>query len=177
MTTGMAIPRVKLQNTNPLTLDERMAYGNIPRWIAEGVEIRAVNIPQANYAKQLRMLPPLHSGHGSGIVKYGAAPRQESYVRPVPLRSPWKGEVGEGLTAYVSKSQNAAMDGNSPYITYASYQMSPQNRRSWRENYYNQHAKQGFKFWLEEKQPISRSQKYTFGTYKTHLGLGNAPRN
>nr|XP_006813949.1 PREDICTED: uncharacterized protein LOC102806581 [Saccoglossus kowalevskii] len=47
----------------------------------------------------------------------------------------------------------------------------------WRRNLYNSHAKQGFKFWMEEKKPFSKSSKYTFGAYRTFLGLGNAPRN
>ncbi|XP_071485592.1 uncharacterized protein [Diadema antillarum] len=177
MTTGMAIPRVKIQNSNPLTLDERLVYGNIPRWIAEGVEIQEIRIPQAAYAKQLRTLPPLYSGFSSGIVRYGAAPRQASHVKPVSLRSPWAGSVGEGLTAYVSRSHEPSHYADNPYV-YSSPELGQQSsRRSWRSNVYNQHAKEGFKFWLEEKKPVSKSQKYTFGTYKTNLGLGNAPRN
>ncbi|XP_031561046.1 uncharacterized protein LOC116297049 isoform X1 [Actinia tenebrosa] len=45
---------------------------------------------------------------------------------------------------------------------------------------YNQHAKNGFKFWMEgdpNVNKISFCSKYTFGSKYTIHGLGNAPRN
>lgn len=47
---------------------------------------------------------------------------------------------------------------DSPYVYSASH-LGTQPKRSWKFNMYNQHAKQGFKFWLEEKKPFSRKLK------------------
>ncbi|XP_055958361.1 uncharacterized protein LOC126826897 isoform X2 [Patella vulgata] len=41
---------------------------------------------------------------------------------------------------------------------------------------YNQRAKEGFRFWLIEKPIPTNFGKYGIGSYKTVLGIGNAPR-
>ncbi|KXJ13316.1 hypothetical protein AC249_AIPGENE18874 [Exaiptasia diaphana] len=49
-----------------------------------------------------------------------------------------------------------------------------------RPSIYNEHAKNGFKFWLDKDphvKKISLYSKYTFGSKHTVHGLGNAPRN
>lgn len=60
----------------------------------------------------------------------------------------------------------------------ANKQHRPQVQR--RPSVYNQRAKEGFKFWLEDDPMINRvsfCSKYTFGSKSTFHGLGNAPRN
>ncbi|KAK6176396.1 hypothetical protein SNE40_014689 [Patella caerulea] len=41
---------------------------------------------------------------------------------------------------------------------------------------YNQRAKDGFRFWLIQKPIPTNFGKYGIGSYKTVLGIGNAPR-
>ncbi|ESO84387.1 hypothetical protein LOTGIDRAFT_204744 [Lottia gigantea] len=41
---------------------------------------------------------------------------------------------------------------------------------------YNQRARDGFRFWLIEKPHPTNFGKYGMGSYKTVLGIGNAPR-
>jgi len=54
----------------------------------------------------------------------------------------------------------------------------PQVQR--RPSVYNQRAKEGFKFWVQQDPMVNRisfCSKYTFGSKNTFHGLGNAPRN
>lgn len=176
MTTRMAIPDVRFHGSYPDRLDERIAYGNLPRWIVQGVDVPGVNIPQANYAKQLNQLPPLYAGHSTGVIKHSYGARPDPKVKAYTIQMPIPAAGANGYTSYVSKKSPRIALSDSPYVYSASH-LGTQPKRSWKFNMYNQHAKQGFKFWLEEKKPFSQSQKYTFGSTKTFHGLGNAPRN
>jgi len=163
--------------SNPANLDSRIAYGNLPRWIVSGVDVpKDMRIPQMAYAKGLRDNPPLYAGNSTGIIRSAPQPRPDPHVKPHNLQSPWAEEGGDRYTAYVSRKQSEPNLTDSPYAYSASH-LGEQPKRSWKYNVYNTHAKQGFKFWLEEKKPINKSQKYTFGSTKTFLGLGNGPRN
>ncbi|XP_052283749.1 uncharacterized protein LOC127880459 isoform X6 [Dreissena polymorpha] len=41
---------------------------------------------------------------------------------------------------------------------------------------YNQRAREGFRYWLIERPKPTSFGKYGLGSYKTVLGVGNAPR-
>ncbi|XP_022087670.1 uncharacterized protein LOC110977675 [Acanthaster planci] len=182
MTTRMAMrsPSVepgKVHPSQPLHLDNRIAYGNLPRWIVDGMDVpKDVRISQMSYAKELRANPPLYAGNSTGIIRSAPQPRPDPLVKPHTLKTPWAGEGDDRYTAYISRKQSEPNLTDSPYAYSASH-LGEQPKRSWKYNVYNTHAKQGFKFWLEEKKPINKSQKYTFGSTKTFLGLGNGPRN
>ncbi|XP_071962567.1 uncharacterized protein [Antedon mediterranea] len=172
MTTRMSIPMQRWGTEyNPIALDDRIAYGNIPKWIVQGIDIPNLYDPNSNFQKQT-MLPPLYAGNKTGIIQMSdvRTPRQpdpRKMVKAFSIKTrdlPWA--KGDEMSTYL----------DSPYA-YATSHLGKQPNRSWKFNVYNQHAKSGFKFWVEEKQPVNRSQKYTFGSAKTFLGLGNAPRN
>ncbi|XP_033632498.1 uncharacterized protein LOC117294230 [Asterias rubens] len=177
MRSGPPVEPGKMYPSYSANLDNRIAYGNLPQWIVAGVDVpKDLQIQQMTYAKSLRVNPPLYAGNSTGIIRSAPQPRPDPHVKPYTIKTPWAGEGGERYTAYVSKQQSEPHLADSPYAYSASH-LGEQPRRSWKYNQYNTHAKQGFKFWLEEKKPINKSQKYTFGSTKTFLGLGNGPRN
>jgi len=55
-------------------------------------------------------------------------------------------------------------------------QPSANLRRSWMKNEFHQRAKDGFRYWLIEKPKPTSFGKYGMGSFKTVLGIGNAPR-
>lgn len=163
----MAVPQVR--DFGP-RLDERIAYGNLPKWIVEGVPVRGLNIPN----QQQLNSPPLFAGYSTGILRYGSVPRQDPNLTAHATKSPWK--TDKQMTSYAPKDTELK---DNPYVYSTPAIMNPQQipKRSWKYNVYNTHAKSGFKFWMDEKKPMSKSQKYTFGSTKTFHGLGDAPRN
>lgn len=48
--------------------------------------------------------------------------------------------------------------------------------RESRRNSFNERAKEGFRYWLIQRPPPTSFGKYGIGSYKTVLGIGNAPR-
>lgn len=172
MTTNMAVPQVR--DFGP-RLDERIAYGNLPKWIVEGVPVRGLNVPV--YHSQLTKQPPLYAGHSTGVIRNGPFPRQDPNLKVGGgTKKAWPAAGDHKMTSYVPKVPELK---DSPYMYSTPATMNPQTQpgRSWKYNVYNTHAKAGFKFWMEEKKPLSASQKYTFGSTKTFHGLGDAPRN
>ncbi|KAK7483633.1 hypothetical protein BaRGS_00025066, partial [Batillaria attramentaria] len=55
-------------------------------------------------------------------------------------------------------------------------QPSANLRKSWMSNEYHTRAKEGFRYWLIERPRPTNFGKYGMGSFKTVLGVGNAPR-
>ncbi|XP_025107099.1 uncharacterized protein LOC112571916 isoform X1 [Pomacea canaliculata] len=53
---------------------------------------------------------------------------------------------------------------------------SPRLRRYLMDNEFNRRAREGFRYWLIEKPKPTKFGRYGIGSYKTALGVGNAPR-
>ncbi|XP_078001084.1 uncharacterized protein LOC144453631 isoform X2 [Glandiceps talaboti] len=160
-------------------LDERLAYGSLPNWVAHGLPVSDVWLPQTTMVNGVPakyttpMLPPIYAGRATkDTAPRLLEPRMKAHslkVRSLDASLPWEAEPKmepRQWSAYTTN--NRVIEGIHSARSYSG---------GWRSNCYNQHAKQGFKFWLEEKKPFSKSSKYTFGSYRTFLGLGNAPRN
>ncbi|XP_033112243.1 uncharacterized protein LOC117113110 [Anneissia japonica] len=177
MTTRMAIPMERSNSGyHQLGLDDRIAYGNIPKWIVQGMDIPNLYDPQATFKKQTT-LPPVYAGNRTGILQANNRRPDPQQLKAFTVTSrdlPWAS--GGKMSSYLPSSKVNIMLLDSPYA-YSTSHLGQQPQRSWKFNVYNQRAKSGFKFWLEEKKPVNKSQKYTFGSAKTFLGLGNAPRN
>lgn len=71
--------------------------------------------------------------------------------------------------------------GNYASPDYAMYTTVPGDKKSVsacprKTNQYHERAKQGYEFWYRERPKPTRFGRYGIGSYKTLLGLGNAPR-
>ncbi|KAL8566238.1 hypothetical protein ACOMHN_046739 [Nucella lapillus] len=55
-------------------------------------------------------------------------------------------------------------------------QPSASIRKSWLNNEFQLRARQNFRYWLVEKPAPTQYGKYGIGSFKTVLGVGNAPR-
>ncbi|XP_070577162.1 uncharacterized protein [Ptychodera flava] len=156
-----------------------IAYGNLPNWVANGLPNNDVWLPQTTLVNAVPvkyatpMFPPIYAGRATkDTTPRQLEPRMKAHslkTRSLDTTLPWDNEPKmepRQWSAYMASNKNID-------DVYSSRAKSV----NWRNNTYNVHAKQGFKFWLEEPKAFSRSSKYTFGSYRTFLGLGNAPRN
>ncbi|XP_070577158.1 uncharacterized protein [Ptychodera flava] len=185
-------------------LDESIAYGNLPNWVANGLPNNDVWLPQTTLVNAVPvkyatpMFPPIYAGRATkDTTPRQLEPRMKAHslkTRSLDTTLPWDNEpkmeprqwsayklpVKRNLVRLppmiieekTGEKEQVASNKNIDDV-YSSRAKSV----NWRNNTYNVHAKQGFKFWLEEPKAFSRSSKYTFGSYRTFLGLGNAPRN
>ncbi|XP_070577161.1 uncharacterized protein [Ptychodera flava] len=175
-------------------LDESIAYGNLPNWVANGLPNNDVWLPQTTLVNAVPvkyatpMFPPIYAGRATkDTTPRQLEPRMKAHslkTRSLDTTLPWDNEPKmepRQWSAYI-------VEGNRPGRGYGRSSVASNKNIddvyssraksvNWRNNTYNVHAKQGFKFWLEEPKAFSRSSKYTFGSYRTFLGLGNAPRN
>ncbi|XP_078001083.1 uncharacterized protein LOC144453631 isoform X1 [Glandiceps talaboti] len=188
-------------------LDERLAYGSLPNWVAHGLPVSDVWLPQTTMVNGVPakyttpMLPPIYAGRATkDTAPRLLEPRMKAHslkVRSLDASLPWEAEPKmepRQWSAYNPPTKTRDLVKLPQMLTSMEYEDDACNEATnnrviegihsarsysggWRSNCYNQHAKQGFKFWLEEKKPFSKSSKYTFGSYRTFLGLGNAPRN
>lgn len=62
------------------------------------------------------------------------------------------------------------------YTSNPNHQKSATSKSASFRNIYQDRAKSGFEFWYKERPKPTRFGRYGIGSYKTLLGLGNAPR-
>jgi len=71
----------------------------------------------------------------------------------------------------VSRDLHGAVPGN-----YSLVRPRTQSRTSLHRSSFNERAKDGFKYWYQERPHPTKYGRYGLGSYKTVLGIGNAPR-
>lgn len=73
---------------------------------------------------------------------------------------------------------NDMMDGLGGRVSVDYMETRPRNgiNKSLIHNSYNDRAKEGFRYWLIDRPKPTSFGKYGMGSYKTVLGIGNAPR-
>ncbi|XP_076469266.1 uncharacterized protein LOC143299758 isoform X2 [Babylonia areolata] len=77
----------------------------------------------------------------------------------------------EGFGAVVTGGLQGQVPGN-----LGRSQPSANLKKSWMDNQYHQRAKDNFRYWLINRPKPTSFGKYGMGSYKTVLGIGNAPR-
>lgn len=95
--------------------------------------------------------------------------------------NPWpEGSNGDGRVSprghpcfshVVSRDLHGAIPGN-----YTLVRPRSQSRGSLARSSFNERAKDGFKYWYQERPHPTKYGRYGMGSYKTVLGIGNAPR-
>ena len=73
---------------------------------------------------------------------------------------------------------NDMMDGLGGRVSVDYMETRPRNgiNKSLIHNSFNGRAKEGFRYWLIDRPKPTSFGKYGMGSYKTVLGIGNAPR-
>ncbi|XP_064606976.1 uncharacterized protein LOC135471615 isoform X1 [Liolophura sinensis] len=94
----------------------------------------------------------------------GLEPRSQTFIRQIrPVPTSFDELVAGGL----KMSQNGL-----PQPARQSLRLSREKTRT----SFNERAKSGFQYWLIDRPKPTSFGKYGMGSYKTVLGIGNAPR-
>merc|ERR1711976_954224 len=133
-----------------------------------------------NWAKLRVRVEDSAKGQGSSDMTHGVVERRRGGGEGSVSASLPQGPNGDGrvsprghavFSQLVSRDLHGAVPGNYTLVRPRSL-----SSKSLCRNPFNERAKSGFKYWYQERPHPTKFGRYGMGSYKTVLGLGNAPR-